>query len=359
MKRISPILGFFSFLLIAFSLILSPQTSANGIQNGLRLCTGAILPNLFPFFVFSEIWIRSGNAEIIAHTAQPMMKYLFHISGTSALPMLLGAVGGYPIGARTVAQLYTNNQISKHDAEQALLFCNNAGPAFIIGVIGLSLFRSTVAGILLYAIHILTAMIIGIVFRPKNLPNDLNNPFIEYQGERKPFYLITTDSITHGGQTTLQVCIYIVFFSLISMMAYNLLSNLIPENILIPLLGILELTTGTDLIGKSFLHLRTQYAFAALLLGFGGFCVMFQSLSIISPCGLSGKKLFKGKILQGTFSGIIAYLIWPLLPDASPCFQVLQTKSFPVHQFAITFGVILTYILITKLTSGKWEKNRI
>ena len=51
-------------------------------------------------------------------------------------------------GARTAIALYENGQCSRAEAERLLAFCNNSGPAFILGVVGTGVFGSGAAGLL-------------------------------------------------------------------------------------------------------------------------------------------------------------------------------------------------------------------
>ncbi len=61
------------------------------------------------------------------------MAPLFRAGGACSSALALGFVGGYPVGARTAIALYENGQCSKTEAERLLAFCNNSGPAFILG----------------------------------------------------------------------------------------------------------------------------------------------------------------------------------------------------------------------------------
>ena len=79
--------------------------------------------------------------------------------------VLLGAVGGYPVGARTVGQLRAAGLCGREEGECLLTCCNNAGPAFIFGVAGLGCFGSLRAGAALYAIHIGSAALVGLLHR--------------------------------------------------------------------------------------------------------------------------------------------------------------------------------------------------
>ena len=80
-----------------------------------HLCTQVLLPSLFPFFVLSSLLISSGIVQRIAPHLERMTQYLFGLPGSCAAAVLLGAVGGYPVGAKTAASL-----ISKVFAEKKM-----------------------------------------------------------------------------------------------------------------------------------------------------------------------------------------------------------------------------------------------
>ena len=62
---------------------------------------------------------------------------------------------------RQAIALYENGQCSKTEAERLLAFCNNSGPAFILGVVGTGIFASSRAGLLLYLAHIAASLCVG------------------------------------------------------------------------------------------------------------------------------------------------------------------------------------------------------
>ncbi len=93
------------------------------------------------------------------------MRPLFHVSGACASAFALGFIGGYPVGAKTAISLYENGMCTKTEAERLLAFCNNSGPAFILGVVGAGVFASSRVGVLLYLAHAAASICIGILFR--------------------------------------------------------------------------------------------------------------------------------------------------------------------------------------------------
>ena len=147
------------------ALILWPDQAMEAMRDGLQLCGNVILPSLFPFFVLSTLVIELGMSQYLGKLLEPIMAPVFRVNGNCAAALALGFVGGYPVGARTAIQIYENGQCSRTEAERMLAFCNNSGPAFILGVVGTGVFGSGTAGLLLYLTHLLASLCVGILFR--------------------------------------------------------------------------------------------------------------------------------------------------------------------------------------------------
>ena len=110
--------------------------AAEAVRRGLTLCARSVIPALFPYFVVSGLFISLGFADGVGRRLEPLTRRLFGVGGAGASAFFLGLLGGYPVGGRTVGQLYRAGRLSKNEAERLLAFCNNAGPSFILGVVG-------------------------------------------------------------------------------------------------------------------------------------------------------------------------------------------------------------------------------
>src|SRR5699024_8418272 len=147
-------------LLVAIAALVSAPTQAvDGAKNGLDLCCNVIIPSLFPFFVLSSMAVDWGLAAYLGRLLGGVMRPLFRVSGSCAIAVVLGFIGGYPLGAKTAIELYRQGLCSKVETERLLAFCNNSGPAFILGVVGVGVFGSSAIGLLLYASHCLASLL--------------------------------------------------------------------------------------------------------------------------------------------------------------------------------------------------------
>ena len=133
-----------------------------------ELCLSLILPSLFPFFVLSVLLNRLGLPGYLGRLLTPLASRVYGVTGAGASALLIGLTGGYPLGAAYIADMERSGAITAREGERLLAFCNNSGPAFIIGAVGAGAFGSGKAGLLLYLCHVLSAMLTGLFFRQKD-----------------------------------------------------------------------------------------------------------------------------------------------------------------------------------------------
>jgi len=105
------------------------------------MCLESVVPSLFPFLILSGI-ITTSFTGVEVKILRPVGRLCGIPSGGESL-LLIGLIGGYPVGAQCIYRAYETGQISKVDAQRMLGFCNNAGPAFIFGITA-SLFDSLI-----------------------------------------------------------------------------------------------------------------------------------------------------------------------------------------------------------------------
>ena len=216
-----------------------PSQSGEAARKGVSLCLDLIIPSLFPFFVLSSLVISTGLAGWLSRPLARPMEKLFGVGSAGASLLVLGAVGGYPVGARTLAQMTARGDCSPQEARHLYLFCNNCGPAFFIGVVGGELFGSREVGFLLWGTHLLAALCIGLFCRDSQ-PRQARPPAVA----TSPLSTQLPDAVTGAFYATLNVCAYVVLFSVLT----GLLScvRVLPEAPLLRALcvGLAEISTG-------------------------------------------------------------------------------------------------------------------
>lgn len=330
---------------ITLLLIINPQKSVEYAQNGLNLCGSIIVPSLFPFFICSGLLIYSGFCELPARLMQPVMKPLFNINGAGSAAFILGIISGYPLGALTACQLYEKSYISKTEAERLLAFCNNSGPLFILGAVGISLYHNPTVGVILYAAHIAAAIITGIIFKFYK-KNDYCAPNSALTTNSQNGTEIFSTVLSNSIQSILLVCGAVVFFSVISNAALDFLPY--SKNIKPYIIGLFEFVTGVNSIAESSLPLLEKLVLSGGIVGFAGLSVHIQVMSIVSKYGLSLKPYILGKMLQGFLAMAFTLFILKLYPHDLPVFapQSLEVGgSFAMNSLFVLMTVTsITFI---------------
>lgn len=152
-------------LVAGVSLLWWPQAVSGGIDRGMSICYTVIIPSLFPFLVLAGFVTRSGIDAVVGRRLERVTRCLFRLPGRCATGILIGMVGGYPAGGAAVGELLRNGVITRREGQRMMLFCVNAGPAFILSTVGAGLMGDVRAGILLLTAHLAVALIIGFAGR--------------------------------------------------------------------------------------------------------------------------------------------------------------------------------------------------
>ena len=350
-------------LCATLALMFWPQEAMEAAREGLRLCYNVILPSLFPFFVLSALVVDLGLAGYIGRALEGIMRPLFNVPGACASAFALGFVGGYPVGARTALSLYQKGMCTKTEAERLLAFCNNSGPAFILGVVGAGVFASSKVGLLLYLAHAAASVCVGFLFRFYKREGKRRERRASPTFEAERITVAFTGAIKNCFLSTLNICAFVVFFTVVIKLLF--LSGLLPGlagvlgALLSPmgfstqwaerlLTGLIELTSGVwTLTGAG--TMSGKLSMAAFLLGWAGLSVHCQVLSFIGGSGLSVKTYIGGKLLHGGLSALFIGLLLRFFPLEEPVAAYLaeQVEGIAGVDFssALTISLAAAWIM--------------
>ncbi len=332
---------FAGIIYMASAMIISPANSIDAAESALNICAEIVIPTLFPFIFCGNMLIALGAARIAGRFFSKAMHPLFGVSGAGALAFALGIISGYPVGAVCAASLYTAGECSKTEAEKLLAFCNNSGPMFIIGAVGTGMLGNYKLGVFLYIVHILSAIICGMIFKnyQKDSAEKLLPPARE-DAELKTAALDIGAAVVKSVNTILLICGFIIIFAVFT--------RALPDFFLRDYLySVLEITGGLAALlkGANTEILPLISFFAA----FSGISVLAQVYAVIKPFGLSIKPYVAGKLLQGIIAfglTFFAMLISPI-EDVALC-QTFNPSIFqpsPENIFAYS-GITIGYLII-------------
>lgn len=326
------------FLLFTFGLLFFSSANLSSVKSGLILWATSVIPSLFPFFVSTELLMHTNIVNQLGFFLNKFMKPLFNIRGEGSFAFIMGIISGCPIGAKIACSFRQNNICTKEECERLLSFTNNSGPLFVIGTVGILMFKNTIIGILLFITHFLSSISVGIIFRfwkRNKTSNDYTKHPSSSTSKNKTVLLnnlgeVLAESITSATSTLLLIGGFIVLFSsIISILKSSGILNgcalfitpifeliNIDTSFCMPLIsGFIEITNGIASISNiPCKKLSINIILTAFLLGFGGISILLQVLSITSKTDLSIKPYILGKLLHGILASFYTYIFINIIP---------------------------------------------
>lgn len=328
------------FLLFLVSVILSlamlcrPQLCVQGFQSGLHLCVNTVLPALFPFFVFCDLWMNTSWTGRISSIPARVFGLQHPSAGTV---VLLAWIGGYAVCARLTGKLYREEKITKRDSALVMMLGCCSSPGFVIGCVGGLLLGNLQLGILLYGLQLganLLSTAICLPFLPPRSEHLLhtNNPTLHHYN--------LPQAIASAVDSCTQVCGCILFFRTISTVIASYLPNFTFSR---PLLNAaLELTAGcTD--------------FSALGGGYGLYgcclCLSILGISVWSQISLLLQEsvpiplLLVNRCIHFAVFFLLIRLLVRFLPGIHTVYSTLAERVIPMQRLPFDAAVI-TFLFI-------------
>ncbi len=316
-------------ILTAFAmlvLILDAQTSLKGAKEGVTICLYTVIPSLFPFLILSCM-INSAATGLNMAIFRPLGKLCGIPAGSESL-LLLGLIGGYPVGAQAICQAYKNKMINRYDAHRMLGFCSNAGPAFIFGMMSGMFYKKSIVFIL-WLIHMVSAIIVGIILpgKSKNKCSLTNYSPVTF-----------VSALESSTKIMVSICGWVIIFRVFISFLTRWLLWIVPASIQSLIIGILELSNGC----VSMYHINpagVRFILASLILSFGGVCVYMQTKSVTKELGTG--LYFPGKVLQGVISAMLSFVAQQWI---FPSEEVVKLTIIPSIALSIIFVISLALV---------------
>lgn len=318
----------FKILIVIFLvlMVLAPVPTLKGAENGLLLWFNTILPTLLPFIIISNIIIGLNITDYICYLFGPILKRVFRVSLSGCYPIIIGALSGFPIGAKSCADLVKTGKIPVAEGQFLMSLCNNASIMFITSYIAISNLNMPSHQYGILGIIILSALISSLLYRilysremktKKHTLYHLKHTIkatevsAPYNTGNKPatssfsFQLID-DAILDGFEVITKVGGYIILFSILAQIILDILPPIGMIKLII--VGMLEITTGIHFIGSSALNMSYKFILIIAVTAFGGFSSVAQTKSVLGDTDLQISHYIKAKLLNVAIAVVLSIL---------------------------------------------------
>lgn len=368
---------FFNFIIIIF-----PYEMISAAKEGLLLWVNNIIPSLLPFIIGTNILMGLGVINFIGKLIEPIMYKVFRVPGIGGFALISGMTSGYPMGSKIISTIREEKQITKIEAQRLISFANNSGPLFILGAVGLGMFKSASVGYFIMIIHYTSAIITGILFRyykvsgeiQKNYNNKnlIRNAYISMKSAKdkdgRGFGQLLGDSVGNAMQSMLQIGGFIIIFCVLVEAIKLMNIILILEVILYPILnifnissnvftgfivGIIEVTNGTKLIASEEFT-RSHVLSVAMLISFGGFSIHAQSINFISKTDINIFVYICSKVIHSLITFVLGFMLYPFFElnrnETVTTFNIYNQSIFNDLFFSsLTFIISILLVLASAI----------
>ena len=279
---------FARIILILFFLLLmfNPKITVAGATTGLLLWFHSVIPSLLPFMILSNLLVSLNGITLFTTIIRPFTSRFFGISQNGSYALLAGLLCGYPMGAKTCADLLLEKKISKEEAQYLLCFVNNPGPAFISGYVLQNVLQGKCPALpfflAIYGAPLLFGILMAKVFWKNAKKEGQGLPFLPFLPTKGVDFNILDRAIMNGFETATKLGGYIIMFSIVSAFLVNQNYLMLPVKAL--LLSATEITTGVNFLGT----LSGEYINMGICacVSFGGLSGLFQTKSVINDTSL-------------------------------------------------------------------------
>lgn len=325
--------------LCAATLVFSQQ-ARDGAAKGVELCLRVLAPSLFPFMALSSLTVKTGLCARMGKALHGVTRRLFGLSGAFAPVILLGLIGGYPVGAKDIGDLCREGRVNGKEAARAALFTVCAGPGFLVNFVGLSVFGSKTLGFILLGAQVLSVLLLGTTIHILTRKQPIDNSNIELSSPLPlPFGDALTASVREACRSMGSICGLVVLFSSF----LGILGAVVQSERAVFWLGTLcEVTTAVAAPAEGVG--ATAVAFAV---GFGGLCVHFQVFASLGRVPVNKILFFFIRIIQGMLTAALTKLGMLLFLRETAVFSVGVPEKAGVFS-----GSVLSAALLLAVTVG-------
>lgn len=274
-------------------ILISPQIVIEGVRQGIKLNLYSVIPSLLPFMVLTNIMLKYNLCEYISYIFRPVISKIFKVSSNGCFAIIIGFTCGYPMGAKIIGDLYSNNLISKSEACYLITFCNNCSVTFLLNYILFECLGNSiptyVALLLVYLPTIITGFINKFLLKPN----------INIHMAKCPSY--NPNPIFAAVKTMSILSVYIICFTIVSKWIETI--NFLPDMVKYSIAGLTEITSGAGFIVSTLSNNAIKLFLILACTVFGGFSILFQSFEQLPDNDL--KKYY----LMGKLEQLFIYII--------------------------------------------------
>lgn len=291
MKKFTSLLLFAVFLLTLCFGTLTLQSA----QNALSIWFEKLVPSMLISMVLVRLLYKE---QAFDHLPSFGLAALFGLDHGAWGLVLCSMFLGFPTGSVFVDEAVADGVLQEQDARRLIYCCCFPTPGFVILSCGIVFFQSLMIGILLFALQLLSGLLLLLFTRRHRI-----HTRIQTVSSSSSFMHNLSSAITESGISLYMIGGYLMLFMSITTVLFSFL----PPSFSFIVSSLAEFSSGIVLIHGAELIPLQKLLLTCFLLGFAGFCVHMQIMSMVEHVRLRYSVFLLFRIAQGLLS--VALLI--------------------------------------------------
>lgn len=300
-------------IFLIYSIFTKTNVVVSSIEFSINVFLKNIFPSLFPMFILTSILTSIGLPKLLGNVFNNICITLFKTKGISSYIFFSSLLSGFPSSGKITNELLEKNEINEIDASKILNFTFLANPLFVINTVGLMFLNNKKIGIILYVCHVISNLIVGILFRNlydvKENKKDINikKELMSFNNHLNKVNIIKEflESISKTILTLLNVfgviTCFIILLNLINFDINPLLDTLFK--------GIIEQTTGLKYLSLADIPYKLKVYTSIFLISFGGLSIHAQIFNILSKYKIKYYPFLLARIIHALISVLLVYIM--------------------------------------------------
>ena len=320
------------FLLCLTFFIFFKHTSiiSESVKQAITVCVNVLIPSMLPCIVISNILIHT---EIIS-----LLPSKIRFLGL----FIISLISGYPVGSILLNESVQKNIISSTTAKKLLPCFINAGPTFVINVVGISVLNNKEIGVIIFLSQCFASLILFVFCKGFLITCNLSYNIINFSDA-------VINAFTASIVSLKNICLYVIIF-----FPLNKTLEIVLGKYSVFITSITEITS-------SILSQKNIYLIV-LLLSFGGICIYLQIKSIVK-FNFSTYYVVSLRLIHGIISLFLTKTFLQIFKIKLTVFSNINTEvlyKIPnnfSYCILIVFTIVCLIVSINRKSSGKLLKD--
>lgn len=285
--------------LAAMALLLSkPQAASRGAAEALVRWYASVAPALFPFLALMPLLTCGEAVGVYEKLLALPMRACFRLPGAAASGMIVGMAAGTPAGALAARNVAAGAGMDRGQLQRLVAGIAGFSPAFLVGGIGVGMLNSAALGWKLWGAQLLTQILLLILLRGAWKGRVQGVDAVGDAFDDRP--------VRGAVMGILTICGYMTLFGALA----GALGEWVGQGPADILVCLLDVPSGALRISRLAVPEEIRLILLAGMCGFGGMCIIAQSLGALKGCGVGAGAYVAVRILAGTIeAGCMALLL--------------------------------------------------